>query len=111
MLQNVENKSGLHPVGRAVLVRPYEQKHKSGSHIVIPDSIKERSMMLEDRAIVIEVGPGAWADEKVARAAPGDHVIIAKFAGYIAVGADEEKYRIVNANDIFCRVEQGDSNA
>ena len=99
----MENFSGLTPLGRAVLVKPYEIKKGEGK-IVLPDSVQDRTRMMEDRAIVIEAGSQAWSDEKVPRAFPGDHVIIAKFAGYIAEGDDKELYRLVNERDIFCRI-------
>jgi co-chaperonin GroES (HSP10) len=101
----VENKSGLHPLGHAVLVKMYEPEKKSGL-IEIPDVVKERSQVLEQRCIVIEVGPSCWDDEPRPRAKPGDKVIVTKFAGYMAVGPkDGQLYRLVNDRDIFCSLE------
>ena len=58
--------------------------------------------MIEQRAVVVEVGPEAWSKEKYPRAQPGDHVLVSKHAGYMALGpADGEQYRMVNGNDIF----------
>lgn len=97
-----ENNSGLTPLGRAVLVRMYEPEKKGGL-IAIPDHVKERSSVMEDRAEVIAVGPEAWADEGRPRCAPGDKVIVTKMAGYIVRGTkDEQLYRLVNDRDIFC---------
>ena len=99
------NKSGLHPLGRAVLVEPYEPERK-GSRIVMPEAVKERSLMVETRARVIEVGPTAWSDEALPRAEVGDHVLISKFAGVMAKGiTDEKTYRLVNDVDIYCSIE------
>ena len=101
----MENKSGLKPLGYAVLVQPYEPEMKKGL-IVMPETVKERSAMVETRAVVIEVGPAAWTDEKAPRAIPGDKVLISKFAGAMATGtADGKPYRIVNDRDIYCRIE------
>jgi len=98
------NKSGLKPLGVAVLVRPYESEIKT-TLIAIPDSVKDRLSLFQDRAVVIEVGAWAWHDEASHRAKPGDKVIIAKFAGYLVQGtADDETYRMVNDRDIFCRI-------
>jgi co-chaperonin GroES (HSP10) len=95
------NKSGLAPRGRAVLVKPYEPEKKQGL-IVIPDAVQERTQMVEQRAVVIEVGPAAWIDEHQPRAKVGDKVLVAKFAGAMAIGTmDGEKYRFVNDRDIF----------
>lgn len=103
----MRNESGLKPLGHAVLVRPYEPQKKD-SVIVLPETAKERAQMVESRAVVIEVGPEAWEDEKVPRAVPGDHVFITKFAGHMTIGIkDNVQYRLVNDRDIFCRLEVG----
>lgn len=102
----VKNPSGLHPLGLAVLVKPYEPEIKK-SVIEIPDTVKERTAMVETRAIVIEAGPEAWRDESKPRARPGDKVLISRFAGVMAIGVkDGERYRIVNDRDIFCGLEE-----
>ena len=67
--------------------------------------------MAEREAIVIEVGPEAWKEEKEPRAKPGDRVMIAKYSGTLVVGVkDKKQYRVVNANDIFLRVTVGQEN-
>lgn len=107
----MENTSGLAPLGRAVLVEHYEPE-RVGALIVMPDSVKVRTMMVEQRAIVVEVGPEAWKDErrffglvKRPRAKPGDLVLISSMAGYMAEGtADGKQYRLVNDRDIFARI-------
>lgn len=96
------NKSGLQPFGKAVLVRPYEPEIKRGI-IEIPDTVKERTAMVETRAVIIAIGPEAWSDEKAPRAKVGDKVFITKYAGFMAKGElDGQTYRIVNDRDIFC---------
>ena len=98
------NPSGLKPLGVAVLVEPYEPERKK-SLIVIPDSVSERLKLHEDRAVVIEVGAWAWHDEPEPRAKPGDHVLLAKFAGYLMQGtADGKPYRMVNDREIYARI-------
>jgi co-chaperonin GroES (HSP10) len=100
-MEQAESKSGLKPVGRAVLVKPYEPEKQSGL-IVIPDSVQERTQMLEQRAVVVAIGESAWHDEPTPRAKVGDKVLVAKFAGAMAIGTlDGEKYRFVNDRDIF----------
>lgn len=100
----MQNNSGIFPAGRAVLVKPVETKEEDGL-IQLPDSVKDRQRTLEDRAQVIAVGPTAWHDEPQPRAHPGDYVIIAKFAGYMAMGPeDDEPYRVINDRDIFALI-------
>ena len=97
------NESGLQPLGRAVLVEHYEPEKKE-SMIEIPDFVKDRSLMIEQRAIVIECGPACWPDEP-ARAQPGDKVLISKMAGYMTLGpADGKRYRMINDRDIFAKI-------
>ncbi len=98
----MENKSGVQPRGRAVLVKPYEEK-KPDSLIVMPDTVQESARLLENRAVVIEIGPDAWLDE-TPRAIVGEKVYLTKFCGFILKGADKEFYRIVNDNDIFAAI-------
>lgn len=99
----VVNNSGLVPLGRAVLVEHYEPEKKD-SLIEIPDIVKERTLMVEQRAIVIEVGPACWPDEPP-RAKPGDKVLISKMSGYMCKGtADGKQYRIINDRDIFAGI-------
>lgn len=99
----MENTSGLAPLGRAVLVVHYEPE-KKGSLIEIPDFIQDRTLMVEQRAIVVEVGPACWPDEPP-RAKPGDKVLIAKMSGYMATSpVDGKRYRLINDRDIFCAI-------
>jgi len=98
-----ENTSGLAPLGRAVIVEYYEPERKE-SMIVLPDNVKDRTVMVEQRAVVVEIGPACWPNEPQ-RAKVGDRVMIARFSGYAFVGpADGKRYRIVNDNDIFARI-------
>lgn len=100
------NKSGLHPQGVAVLTEPYEPEVKIWSDtLIIPDAVRESLQVLENRVVVVEVGPAAWSDELDPRATPGDVVMITKHSGFVATGADGRMYRIVNARDIFCRID------
>ena len=99
----VKNESGLAPLGRAILLEHYEPERKE-SMIVIPDNVKDRTVLLEQRAVVIEMGPNCYPDEPK-RCAPGDKVLVSRMAGYIAVGpADGKRYLMVNDRDVFARI-------
>lgn len=99
------NKSGIRPLGRAVLVKPYTPELKE-SLIVLPDEALSRDQMIEQRAIVVEAGEFAWHDEPKPRATAGQKVLVSKFAGYMVKGtADNEQYRLVNDRDIFAAIE------
>jgi co-chaperonin GroES (HSP10) len=103
------NTSGLLPCGRAVLVRPYQPEVKA-STIILPDSVKLSGETIEQRAVVVAIGPAAWHEERQQgygnRAEVGDKVLISKFAGHMAQGTkDGEQYRFVNDRDIFAKIE------
>jgi len=109
----LKNTSGLKPLGASVLLKPYEVETVTKGGIVLPGQVRERDQLAEQRAVVVEIGPVAWDDEP-ARAKIGDKILFSKHAGYVAVGtADGQKYRIVNARDIFCQIteEKDDADA
>lgn len=95
------NGSGLKPLGVAVLLEEFKPERKVGQ-IVIPESVKGRQAMIDNRARVLAVGESAWHDEPVPRAKPGDVVLVTQFAGFMASGADGKLYRLVNDRDVFC---------
>ena len=100
----MSNTSGLKPLGRAVLVKPYLPEIKRGL-IELPPEVLVKTATLDQRAVVVEVGPCAWKDEPEPRAKVGDKVLVAKFVGTMAVGpADGEQYRFINCNDIFAAI-------
>ncbi len=103
------NTSGLEPLGSAVLLKPYGLEIKAGI-IAIPDSVADRSRMVDQRAIVVAVGPECWKNEATPRAKPGDHVMIAKYAGVLIPGADGQQYRCINGNDVFLKITEGKQN-
>lgn len=97
------NNSGLEPRGRAVLVEHYEPERK-GSLIELPDMVQNQTLMVEQRAIVVAVGPACWPDEP-ARATVGEKVLISKMSGYMCKGTlDGKRYRLINDRDIFAAI-------
>src|SRR5690348_5626609 len=102
------NPSGVAPLGHAVLVAPYEPELKAGS-IVIPENVQASMQAVNQRAIVVAIGPTAWADEPCPRAKVGDKVLVTKYAGYVTTQTKDKKlYRIVNDRDIFARLDWED---
>lgn len=98
--RKMNNNSGYIPLRDAVLLKHIEAPIGA---LVLPDTVRDRSLMLEQKAEIIDYGPDCWFVEggvlKV-----GDKVIIAKMAGYFAAGIDGERYRIVNDRDIFAKI-------
>lgn len=105
------NPSGLSPLGHAVLVRTYEPEVRSGL-IQIPDHVKANMQSVEQRCVVLAVGPECWKEESAPRAVPGDRVLVTRYAGFVTNQTkDGQSYRLVNDRDIFCRIDwtEGDS--
>lgn len=97
------NPSGVRPLGRAVLVEYYEPERRNTT-IYIPESVRKGETLVEQRAVVVEIGVACWPDEPP-RAKVGDRVLIARMSGYALTGpADGKLYRIVNDRDIFAQI-------
>ena len=102
----VVNTSGLEPLGHAVLVQPIRTELYSKT-IVIPETVAERSIMVETVVRIIAVGPQAWSKYSSPWAKVGDKVMISKWTGHLCVGPkDGKQYRMVNQEDIFCKIEE-----
>lgn len=94
-----EMNPGFEPLGKAVLLRHYQPERKQGL-IVVPDNVEDRTLMHERRATVIKMGPGCRRCDY----REGDRVIMAPMIGYLATGADGNKYIFANEEDIFGRI-------
>jgi co-chaperonin GroES (HSP10) len=106
----IANTSGLIPCGVAVLILPYELEINS-STIIIPENVRERTVVVETRGIVIANGENLVPDPKPEwnqqrpRAQPGDKVMLVRYAGVMIVGpADQRQYRLVNNGDIYAKI-------
>lgn len=95
------NETGLHPLGHAILIQP--DASQLSSIIQLPEDQRNKELMNMTIGKIVEIGPSAWMDEPVPRAFPGEMVVISKFAGAIVVGKDGMPYRMVNADDVYCR--------
>lgn len=100
------NESGIRPLGHRVLVLPESIEKKTSSGIFLPETTTHKEQMAQIRALVIEVGPGAWQDTTSPEwAKEGDMVLIGKYAGLVYEGKDEKTYRVINDLDLVARVE------
>jgi len=114
----MENKSGITPVGDRVIVKPDVIKEETQGKIYIPEDVREKHAMAQTIGTFIAAGPDAWLHRvettythgdlvevkeigySQAFAEPGDRVAFAKYGGLEVKGADGEKYRILNDEDI-----------
>lgn len=102
------NTSGIRPKGHAVLGLPYE-KPKKDSRIVIPETVKERTQMLEDKIWVVAIGAACWNDEPEPRTKVGELVLIPYLAGRMVKGKDGRIYRMINDRDVMAEVDDFDT--
>jgi chaperonin GroES len=110
-MSEVTNTSGIAPLGCAILVKPYVTEEKTSGGIILPEAVRQKDALAEQKAIVIEVGPTAWADEPKPRAVPGDRILFSKWAGYLAIGpADDQQYRLINDSDVFAGITKEKAN-
>jgi len=89
----------IRPLKDRVLVVRIEEKEKTTSGIIIPDTAKEKPQKGE----VIAIGPGKW-DEKGKRipleVKKGDRVLFGKYAGN-EIKVDGVEHLIMSEDDIL----------
>lgn len=120
----MKNKSGIHPAGDRILIKPDEVEKAYDGVIQIPDTVKSTHAMAQTIGVLVEAGPDCWVDHVVMSktgevttkevhgfsrpfAKPGDRVCFAKYGGLQVTGKDGEEYRIMNDVDITALVEEG----
>lgn len=113
--QKTLNPSGLRPVGHAVLVEAYEPDFNAAKRwgLIIPDTVRNNSIMVEMRVKVLELGDMAYRKDHQSwlmrlltpyrpRCKPGDKIMVQDYSGAIVVGTlDGKQYRLVNDEDVF----------
>lgn len=107
------NTSGHHPQGRAVLVQPWEPEITGAilrSKLIIPSEVREKTVVMENRVRVIEIGACAWMDEPRPRAKVGEICLVTRLAGFTIAGYDGQIYRLVNDRDLFCTCDEPEVN-
>lgn len=102
----IYNHSGILPVEYKVLVQvKSDDVNDQGervleSGIVIPRQETEREEMARVEGLLIDIGGNAFEDWRGRQPKPGDVVLIAKYAGMVCKGRDEEEYRLCSDKDI-----------
>ena len=127
-MMKMKNESGIFPAGNRVLVYVDQIKEQTKDTVIelLPDTI-EAQQSSNASGIVIEIGPDAFqhVTEKVYRAidgvlklvevhkrgysepfaVAGDRISFAKYAGQKYVGKDDERYLVINDEDITCKLD------
>ena len=88
----------IKPIGERVLLKPIKKEEKTKSGILL--SSKSSNIDTQNQAEVIALGKG----EKLEGIKVGDKVIFNRFSGN-EIEDGEEKYLVVNAEDILAVIE------
>jgi chaperonin GroES len=101
-----ENKSGIHPLGKMVLVKLLKAKEKSKAGLFIPKSSIDDETREQVEGEVIEVGNGLIDEGKkhVFSVKVGDLVLLGRFQGH-KIKRNDEEYNVVNEGDIIAIVD------
>jgi len=107
----MQNNSGITPVGHRILIKPLsiEQTTETGIIISVGEAA-DRERLAQIKGTVIEVGSTAYSDQPEPWCKVGDVVTFGKYSGLIYKGKDtldEEEYRVVNDLDIVCIHKEG----
>ena len=98
------NTSGIHPCGRAVLLRAVELEERMTGTIVVPEEVRRSSAASDAEGVCVEIGPDAWKDE-TPRCTVGDRVAFTLYSGGLRKGKDGKRYRLVKADSIYAVIE------
>lgn len=97
----IENVSGIWPVGHRVLILPEQIEEKTEAGIILHTGAqKAREEMAQIEGTVIALGTTAYSDQPSAWCSVGNKVIIGKYSGLIYDGKDGKKYRVINDLDV-----------
>lgn len=122
----MKNESGIYPCGNRVLVRPDDVEEITDGGIYIPPSVTDRHQISACYGVVIALGVDAFHHsteivydqenrqfEKRVKAysqdfaAVGDRIAFAIYAGLLQTGKDGVEYKVINDEDITCKVDEG----
>jgi co-chaperonin GroES (HSP10) len=92
---------GMRATGWNLIVVPEPAEEKKGA-IFIPDSVKDKEEIVQQRGRVVSIGPAAFTAADYAGEQPvmGDAVIFAKLAGFKIQIADGKMARVIQDRDV-----------
>ncbi len=99
------NTSGIRPLWIRALVKLDTVDEKTQGGIVIPEMVRDKEGETQVKGTLVAAGPNAFDEMKGDPPVPGDRVYVARYAGAWVVGADGERYKMVNGRDIFAVIE------
>lgn len=103
------NTSGINPVDVKVLFLPDPVEEKTKGGIILADSTREKSQYATIKGVLVGIGPNAFLEWGGVNNRPvaGQRVVTAQYAGLNIEGADGQKYRLCNDEDIIAVLKEG----
>lgn len=102
------NPTGIIPVEFKVLIKVSDIDFSPV--ILLPDTVRDKQQMANDRGILVAVSDMAFSDWKGRKPKAGDAVIFNRYAGsvihYQKKGKDREQFRLCNDKDICAIIEE-----
>ena len=101
--------NNLKVVGHRVLIKPHLQDEMSeGGIFVAVGETFQRERGATQIGTIVDIGPNAWLDFKPGKpwAKIGDKVYYAKYAGKDVEAGNEDKFVIINDEDVQCIINE-----
>jgi len=99
------SESGIVQVEYKVLIEPEQVNEQTSGGLYLPQQTKEKDEMAQVKGTLVAVGGSAFEDWQGRRPEIGDKDYFGKYAGFVVVGADERKYRLINDKDVAAIIE------
>ncbi len=101
-------KLGMRASGWNCIVVPEPIEEKTAGGIFIPDMVKSKEEIVQQRARIVSIGPAAFdqADYKGQQPKVGDACLIAKLAGFATNLADGKLARVIQDKDVAVILEE-----
>lgn len=101
----MRNDSGIEPTAFNVLMKPDKVEERTKGGIILTPAHVETDKHAAIVGVLVAVSPLAFCYETWPEGArkpkPGDRVIIAKYAGSLIKGDNDEEYRLITDKDIL----------
>jgi len=100
-------KPGIRATGFTLIVAVEIVDEKKGQ-IFIPDTVKAKEQIVQQRGRIISMSPAAFDFADFGDDAPkvGDAIIFSKLAGFRTEGADGKELRVIQDRDVAAIIEE-----
>lgn len=93
------------PVEYKLIVEPASIEEKTAGGIFIPEATRDAEQRAQIIGTVVAIGPKCCLQIEEGAISVGDQVYFAKYGGYI-IEDDGRNLRVINDEDVVCKVEE-----